>query len=169
MDVEEAIRTRRSIRDYTDEPVGEDLLDRLLESARWAPSGLNNQPWRFMKVLDRDLIDRLAELTKYRGVVHGAAALILVFLDRQDSYDRDRDMQSVGAAMQNMLLAAHSAGLGACWLGEVLNRREDVEKLLGTGMDLEFVAMLSIGHPVERENVGVRHPLSKLEIEAPAD
>ena len=167
METTKAIRTRRSVREYTSDPVGEEELDELLQAARWAPSGLNNQPWRFMKVTDRSLAEELSLLTKYRGVVSGAAALIAVFLDRQDMYDRDKDLQSSGAAIQNILLAAHDRGLGACWMGEILNRREEVERLLDAPGDLEFVAMVALGRPVERERVGVRHPLEELVMPPP--
>ncbi|MBU4193822.1 MAG: nitroreductase family protein [Actinobacteria bacterium] len=167
METMESIRERRSVREYTGEPVSSEELDRLLQAARWAPSGLNNQPWRFMKVTDRSLIDGLSELTKYRGVVSGAEALIAVFLDHQEMYDRTKDLQSSGAALQNMLLAAHDMGLGACWLGEILNRREEAEELLGVSGDLEMVAVVALGRPVARERAGVRHPMEDLLIPPP--
>lgn len=167
METMEAIRTRRSVREYTGEPVSSEELDRLLRAAQWAPSGLNNQPWRFMKVTDRSLIAGLSELTKYRGVVSEAEALIAVFLDHQEMYDRTKDLQSSGAALQNILLAAHDMGLGACWLGEILKSREEAEELLGVSGDLEMVAVVAVGRPVARERVGVRHPLEDLLILPP--
>lgn len=167
METVEAIRTRRCVREFTGEPVGEDELDGMLEAARWAPSGLNNQPWRFMKIRDRSLISGLSELTKYRGLVAGAQAILAVFLDHADMYDRVKDLQSAGAAIQNMLLAAHDMGLGACWLGEILNRREDVERLLQVPADLELMALVAVGRPVERERAGVRHPLEELLVPTP--
>lgn len=167
METMEAIRTRRSVREYTGEAVSEEELDQLIGTARWAPSGLNNQPWRFMKVTNRDLIDGLSELTKYRGVVSGAEALIAVFLDGREMYDRTKDLQSSGAALQNILLAAHDMGLGACWLGEILNRREEAEELLKVSGDLEMVALVALGRPVARERAGVRHPMEDMLIYQP--
>ncbi len=167
METMEAIRTRRSVREYTGEAVSEEELDRLIGAARWAPSGLNNQPWRFMKVTNRDLIDGLSELTKYRGVVSGAEALIAVFLDGREIYDRTKDLQSSGAAIQNILLAAHDMGLGACWLGEILNRREEAEELLKVSGDLEMVALVALGRPVAKERAGVRHPMEDMLIYQP--
>jgi len=163
----EAIRTRRSVREYTGEAVTDDELDRLLQAARWAPSGLNNQPWRFMKVTNRVLIDGLSELTKYRGVVSGAEVLIAVFLDGREIYDRTKDLQSSGAALQNILLAAHNMGLGACWLGEILNRRQEAEELLKVSGDLEMVAVVALGRPVARERAGVRHPVEDMLVYQP--
>lgn len=167
MDTFEAITSRRSVREFTDEPVSEDELDRLLEAARWAPSGLNNQPWRFMKVTDRGLMIGLSELTRYRGLVAGAQALIAVFLDNEEVYDRVKDLQSTGAAIQNILLASRELGLGACWTGEILNRRQDAEGLLEVPEHLELMALIAVGHPVPRERAGVRHPLSSMVISPP--
>lgn len=167
METIEAIKARRSIRRFTEEAVSGDELDRLIEAARWAPSGLNNQPWRFMKITGRAMMTELSELTKYRGLVAGAPALIAVFLDSDDVYDRTKDLQSVGAAIQNMLLAALDIGLGTCWLGEILNRREEAEEVLGAGPNLELMALVAVGHPASRERSGVRHPAERMVIPPP--
>lgn len=167
MELIDAIRGRRSVREFTAEPVTGADLDRLLEAARWAPSGLNNQPWRFMKITGRTLIEELSMLTRYRGVVAGASALIAVFLDATAMYDRPKDLMSAGAAVQNVLLAAHDMGIGACWLGEILKRREQVEALLGVASDLEFVALIALGRPVAKERAGVRHPMDELVVPPP--
>ncbi|MFH1150250.1 MAG: nitroreductase family protein [Actinomycetota bacterium] len=167
MDAFEAITTRRSVREFTDREVGDRELDRLIEAARWAPSGLNNQPWRFMKVTDRSLIEDLSHMTKYRGVVAGAPALMAVFIDADQMYDRTKDLMSAGAAIQNLLLAAHETGMGACWLGEILGKREDVQALLEVPDSFEFVALVALGWPVERERSGVRHPPEKFVVQPP--
>jgi nitroreductase len=167
METAEAIANRRSVREFTDEPVTAQELDRLLNAGRWAPSGLNNQPWRFMGITDTSLKEKLSGLTRYRGVVAGASVLIAVFLDRNEMYDRTKDLMSAGAAIQNILLAAHDMGLGACWLGEILARRSEVQSLLETPDDLEFVALVAIGRPVPRERSGVRHSLDRLVVPPP--
>jgi nitroreductase len=167
METTETIRERRSVRKFTGDPVSADELDRLIEAARWAPSGLNNQPWRFMRITDRALVEELSNLTRYRGVVAGAAALIVVFLDAAEMYDRTKDLMSAGAAIQNILLAAHDMGLGACWLGEILARRPDVESLLETPEDLEFVSLIALGRPAPRERAGVRRALEGLIVPPP--
>jgi len=168
MDTYQAIITRRSVREFTGEPVSEAELDRLLEAARWAPSGLNNQPWRLMKVQDRSTIVEMSNMTKYRGVIAGASAVIAVFLDAEAMYDRSKDLMSAGAAIENMLLAVTDAGLGACWLGEILARRSDVEAVLEVSDDLELVAVIAIGRPSDRERTGVRHPIEKIVVTPPA-
>lgn len=167
MDTIQAITTRRSVREFTEEPVSREELDGLVEAARWAPSGLNNQPWRFVVVTDRALIEEISRMTRYRGVLHGAAAAIAVFMSAEDSYDRTKDLLACGAAVQNLLLAAHEEGLGACWLGEILARRADVEALLEVSDDLELVAVVAVGRPSPRERTGVRHPLEKILVPPP--
>lgn len=168
MDTKKAIEGRRSVREFTDEEIADDLLDRFIEAAHWAPSGLNNQPWRFMKIKGgTELTETLSSLTKYRGIVAGARALIAVFLDSRETYDRTKDLMSAGAAIQNLLLTAHDMGIGTCWLGEILGRREEVEALLRVPGDYELVALIAAGYPRERERVGVRKPLETFIIEPP--
>ena len=79
MDIFEGIKTRRSIRKFSSEEVSAEAIAKILEAGRWAPSGKNNQPWKFM-VLDKVKKDALAEFTKYSFLVKGANKLILIFL-----------------------------------------------------------------------------------------
>jgi nitroreductase len=167
METAGTIAARRSVREFTAEPVADEMLDRLIDAARWAPSGLNNQPWRFMKVTDRSLIGDMSQMTRYRGVIAGAAAVLAVFVDAEAMYDRTKDLLSAGAAIENMLLAATDMGLGTCWLGEILARREDVQALLQTSDDLELVAVIAVGYPVVKERTGVRHPLETFIVPPP--
>jgi nitroreductase len=147
----EAIRRRRSVRQFTKEPVSDDALDRILESAVWAPSGRNNQPWKFAVIRDPVLKQSLATLTHSRSIIQGAPVCIGVFLDHSRVYDRTKDVQAVGACIQNMLLAIHSLGLGGVWLGEILKNKEKVGELLGVGGDLELMAVVAFGHPVKAQ------------------
>ncbi|MBN1289683.1 MAG: nitroreductase family protein [Actinobacteria bacterium] len=168
MEIREAVEGRRSIREYTDDAVSGEMLDELINAAHWAPSGLNNQPWRFMKIKGGgELSEKLSNMTKYRGVVYGAKALVAVFLDTGEMYDRTRDLMSAGAAIQNILLSAYDMNLGTCWLGEILNQREEVESLLKAPEGCELVALIAIGYPRERERAGVRHPLDTFIIPPP--
>ena len=125
-----AIRGRRTIRNYTSKEVEKGLLHAVLEAGRWAPSGKNGQPWRFIVIGDQKIKEALSQCTRYGSIIAQAPVAIAVFLDSQSSYDRTKDLQAIGACMENMLLAAHSLGLGASWQGEILNRRAEVEKLL---------------------------------------
>jgi len=162
LDIIEEIRSRRSVRKFTPEPVSEELVDRILEAGRWAPSGLNNQPWRFAVVRDRRLIAAISELTHYRKVVLGAQALIPVFIAMETIYHREKDIQGVGACLQNMLLEIHSLGLGAVWLGEIIRSNLPIRQLLGLGDGLELMAVIALGWPDEKPRTTKRKTLKEL-------
>lgn len=162
MDLLELIQTRRSVRKYTGEPVSDMHIDTILEAGRWAPSGLNNQPWRFAVIRSKEIKKRLAAATKYSTIVLGADTLIAVFLDRLVIYDKTKDAQAVGACIQNMLLQAHGMGLGACWLGQILAKAEQVREALGAPESYELMAVVAIGHPEPAKLVGKREDLDKL-------
>lgn len=158
----ELIRTRRSIRKFSGEPVSEEDLGKVLEAGRWAPSGLNNQPWRFAVVRDAELKEKISKLTHYRRIVRYADLLIPVFLDRDTSYHREKDCQGIGACLENMLLAIHSLGLGAVWLGEIIKSDREIRELLGLGDQLELMAVLAVGHPAETPKPTPRKSLADL-------
>jgi nitroreductase len=161
-DVLQAIRKRRSVRKFTGEPVPESSHRAILEAGRWAPSGLNNQPWKFVVITDATTRTAVAEKTKYRKVLEHAPLQIAVFLDQILSYDRTKDIQGIGACMQNMLLAAHSLGLGTVWMGEILNRREEVEGLLAVPASFELMGVVAVGHPYRKPADSDRRSLEEL-------
>jgi nitroreductase len=119
----------------------------IIKAGTWAPSGLNNQPWRFVTIRDRSTLDKLASHTKYHLIIEEAPLCIAVFADKEVMYNATKDHQAMGACLQNMLLAAHSMGLGAVWLGEILKSEKEVLILLGLPETLEFMAVIAIGHP----------------------
>jgi nitroreductase len=118
-----------------------------MESGLWAPSGRNNQPWKFAVIRDSTLKGSLSSFTHYGSVIKNAPVCIAVFLDHARVYDRTKDVQAVGASIQNMLLTIHSMGLGGVWLGEILKNKEKVGELLGAGKDLELMAVVALGYP----------------------
>ena len=126
----EEIKSRRSIRKFTSAEVDEQTIDTIIEMGTWAPSGLNNQPWKFVVVREKETLNKLSRHTVYSHIIKNAPACIAVFLDNKTSYHREKDIQAIGACLQNMLLAIHHLGLGGVWLGEILKNREQVEKLL---------------------------------------
>ena len=162
MDLFEAIYQRRSVRTFTDRPVAVELLHDIIRAGTWAPSGLNNQPWRFVTVCDPILRESLARLTKYGHVIRMAPALIVVFSDQASQYHATKDHQAIGACLQNMLLAAHGLGLGAVWLGEILKNAEPVRVLLDVPAGMDLMAVLAIGHQVRRRRTSARKPLDEV-------
>ena len=158
--VQDAIRKRRSIREFTDEPVSRDALNKIVSAGIWAPSGLNNQPWRFVLVRDRDTREQLAQHTTYSHIIIGAPALIMVFLDKEAMYNEVKDHQAVGASIQNMLLVIEELGLGAVWLGQILQNKDKVNEILSLNDMFELMAVLALGHPQHRNQKSQRKPFA---------
>jgi nitroreductase len=162
----QAIRDRRSIRKFTADPVDRQSLTAILEAGQWAPSGMNNQPWRFLVVTrDDPRMEKLAACTKYATIVRSSAACICVFLDKRTMYSEMKDHQGAGACIQNMLLAIHTLGLGAVWLGQIVNDQTAALSALGLSKaELELQAVLALGHP-DQKGGSQRKPLSELMLE----
>ena len=137
------------------------MVEKILEAGRWAPSGLNNQPWRF-EVLENEQKNLLARYTKYGHIIENADKVILVFLDRGESYNYEKDLMAIGACIQNMLLCAHSLKLGTCWLGEILKRREEIGKKMKLPAKLQLEAVIALGKPLKYPSGGKRQRLKKL-------
>jgi nitroreductase len=148
--IQQAIQERRSIREFTDEPVGQELLHKIISAGIWAPSGLNNQPWRFVTIQDDEIAGRLANLTHYAHIVEAAPALIAVYLDQEKMYDSVKDYLAAGACIQNMLLAAHELGLGAVWLGQILKNKQQVNDVLQLSEQYDLIAVVALGYPLHR-------------------
>lgn len=161
-EVIDAIHRRRSVREFEDKDIENELIKEILLAGSWAPSGLNNQPWRFVVVKDRDTKDKLAGLTRYGHIIKGAPVCIAVFMDSEASYDRTKDCMAIGACNQNMLLATHALGLGGVWLGEILKNKNEVRELLGAPETLELMAVLAIGYPTPEERSSTRKELGEI-------
>lgn len=162
----DAIKARRSIRRFTPEPVTDGEVLAMLEAARWAPSGQNNQPWRFLVVrADDPRQEVLAGLTKYGAIIRSARVLVCVFLAKERCYSPAKDQQGAGACLQNMLLAAHSLGLGAVWLGEIINQEPQVTTALGLDpARLQLAAVVAVGRPGQK-GAAAREALDDLMLE----
>jgi nitroreductase len=162
METLEAIKTRRSVRGFTEMNIDNSTIEEILEAGRWAPSGLNNQPWQFIIVRNPETKGALSELTEYGPTIKNAPVLIVVFLDKDHMYNYTKDVQSIGACIQNMLLAIHSMGFGGVWLGEILKNKERVNEVLGAPESHELMAVVALGHPVNKTRVSERKNLDEL-------
>lgn len=160
MDALEALRSRRSIRKYSESPVEPDKIETLLRAAMAAPSAGNEQSWRFVVVTAREQLDRLAEATPYSGMLRGAPLAIVVCGDRTSArYPEEYWVQDCAAAMENMLIAAHAIGLGACWLGYHPrgDRKDRAREILGLPEEVDTLGVASIGYPAERKPPAERY------------
>lgn len=150
MDILNLIKQRRSIRHFKTDDVPHELIITILEAGRWAPSGLNNQPWRFVIVKSNNIKQKLASCTKYSRIIKDSNACICVFYHILSGYNRDKDLMSIGACIQNMLLTIHQLDLGAVWLGEILNQKDKVNEILNIDNNHELAAVIALGYPDEK-------------------
>lgn len=155
-----AIRGRRSVRAFRPDPVEKEKLEGILDAGRWAPSGKNTQPWRFVVVESAATRARLAKLVTQKNMVGSAPVTLAILCDRRAGYDELKDAQGIGACAQNILLAVHALGLGACWIGRARDR--EVEAILGAREGEELMLLIPIGYPAETPPERERRPLSEL-------
>jgi nitroreductase len=158
----EAISKRRSIRRFTQEAISREELLAILEAGRMAPSGKNTQPCRFLPVYAGEPEqEALAKLTAYSKILRNAQLLLVVCLDNEATYDPVKDCQAAGAAMQNMLLAAHSLGIGGVWIGQIVAQEQAVLQTVGLSPEqYQLMAVLVFGRPDDPNAKMDRHPLS---------
>jgi len=143
----EAIKGRRSVRKYTKEPVSEDVIVNILEAGRWAPSAGNSQPWSFIVLRGGEVGKKVADATTTGKFLANAPIGIAVVIDPMAS---KHPVEDGSIATQNMLLAAHAFGLGACWIGAYNSVYEErVKEILGIPEDKRLLSIISIGFPAE--------------------
>lgn len=141
------IMNRRSIRSFKSEAVSKELIRQILQAACWAPSGKNGQPWKFSIIMDDEsLKERICSLSIYRNWLKYSPCLITVFLDKSISYDYCKDLQAIGAAIQNMLLVAHENDLGTCWVGEMINHESKIKECLVIPEHYQLMSVIAIGY-----------------------
>jgi nitroreductase len=204
-DILDVITSRKSIRRYKPDPVPDEMIDRILESARWAPTGENYQPWRFVVIRDQETRNKIGDLAKvgsgsrmtawycmghmqerftaiedpekrarvlrfmYSGEVSEFAKVAPVVIAvlgslQEGSVDVPYDLS---AAVENMLLEAHSLGLGGCWVhGPVASSRDAVKfkKILNIPSEMnayKCIAYIAIGYALEKR----KYPRPKLPLD----
>jgi len=176
----ETVRSRRSVKQrFIERPVGDDVLEQVLEAATWAPSPHNSQPWSFVVIRENAVKRKLAEsmalawrrdlkqdstpgdererrIAESIDRISNAPVLLLVCLTKEhmQKYPDERRqkceyimaVQSVAAAIQNLLLAAHELRLGSCWMCAPLFSQESVRETLGIPRHVEPQALVTLGY-----------------------
>lgn len=143
MDALAAIRKRRSVRNYTGEPIPREDLETIIDAGRLAASGNNKQPWDFIVVTDPGLINKLKVAAQW---MDKAGAIIAVVLDPSSRWW----LEDGSAAVENMLIASTALGYGSCWLeGYTLPLEEEFKQLLAVPDNKRLLTLIPIGVPVE--------------------
>lgn len=146
MKIFDGIISRRSVRLYNPKAIEVESINKVIEAATWAPSGKNGQPWKFKIITEKNIIEEISKLSANTRWLKTAPCLIIVYLDKLCSYHYIKDVQSCGAAIQNMLLTAHEMGIGSCWGGDLLEKADAVNELLRVDVCLELMGVVSLGY-----------------------
>jgi nitroreductase len=138
MDFTKVIETRRSVRAYADKAIPDEVLHRVLEAARLAPSANNSQPWRFIVVKDGATRAQIAKAANDQLSVTQAPVVIVCC-------GKHSDARNVGIAIEHLALAARNEGLGTCWIGWF--DEQPVKKLVGVPAEQDIIILLPMGYP----------------------
>jgi nitroreductase len=157
--MDDPVLSRRSIRKYTDEPVGDDVVERLLRAAMAAPSAGNQQPWQFIVIRDPEVLEKIPDVHPYSSMVPGAPLAILICGDRAKERWPQYWEQDCSAATENLLIAAAQLGLGAVWLGvHPLEERVDgMRALLCIPRTITPFSLVPVGWPAEHKEPSDRY------------
>jgi nitroreductase len=167
MDVLEAIKGRRSIRAFKNQEVSAEIVEKLIDAARWAPSAGNIQPWEFIVVRDPKIKRGLVKAALNQTFIEEAPVVIVVCADEDRSFQgygaRGKTLyciQDTAAAIQNIHLAAYSLGLGTCWIGAF--REEEAREVLKVPKGVRPLAIIPVGYPAESPPPRKRRPIEQI-------
>jgi len=145
MEIIEAIKKRRSIRQFQKKPIPPDILESLVDAGRFAATARNEQPWEFIIVRAGEALKKLAALAENGRFLADSAACIAVY-----SRDTKYFLEDGCAATENILIAAASLGLGSCWVaGDKKPYCPDVNYLLGVPIGYKLVSLIALGYPLD--------------------
>ena len=151
----ENIHSRKSVRQYTSEPVSESDIQTILKAAMAAPSAVNFQPWRFVVVTEREQLDAMAEILPYAKMLRQAPAAIVVCGETlwMGGNENPYWQQDCAAATQNLLLAVEALGLGAVWTGVYPNQDlyPKLHNYLNLPSTVQPFCCIPVGHPAGNE------------------
>jgi nitroreductase len=149
--------TRRSIREYAEEPVADGQVEAMLKAAMAAPSARNLQPWHFVVVHKRKVLDKLAKLHKYAYMLEKAPLAIVVCGDQEVS--ERHWVEDTCAATQNLLLAATALGLGGVWISVYPKKKDQkyVRELLNIPDHVGVLCLVAMGHPADKKEAHTQY------------
>jgi len=178
MKVEEAIKTRRSIRKYQAKQVPDDLINELIEAARLAPSAYNAQPSRFFIIKDENLKEKLRENDVFKQPFVYDSPLIIICCADPDVYPKDRTgpvtnkagevaggtgaVRDLAFASQNLVLRATELGLGTCYIGLFNRDKEEIKEVLNIPKSFILAFAIIAGYPNEKPNQTPRKKISEI-------
>ena len=167
MDFREVVRTRRSVRSYGSRAVTAEVLGRVLEAARLAPSANNVQPWRYVVIRDAGKIREIARLAAGQMFIAEAPVVVVLcarsYVDRYSWIGGNMYLVDATISMDHLVLAARSEGLGTCWIGAF--DRNGIEKLLNIPSGVHPLMITPLGYPRDDSafsDAAYRRPLNEI-------
>ncbi len=158
-DIIEVIKTRRSVRRYKKENIPRATVMEILEAGRWAPSSSNNQPWRFVVIDDENTIQKITSESMAFGInlfIRYAPLIIVIY-----SFEKHRWVDlDCGICAENMMLEAHSLGVGSCFIGAF--NEHGVKNILGIPVNANVIGLIAFGFPAVATKVSTRLSIDDL-------
>jgi len=148
MDALEVLKKRRSVREYLDQEIPKDVLEKIIEIARFAPTARNVQPWEFVVITQTGMLKKFSELAENARFMAQAKACIVVFCVDTKYY-----LEDGCAATCNILLAAADLGVGSCWVaGDKKDYCAQIVKLLNVPLTCKLVSLIALGYPKSKDS-----------------
>jgi len=159
MSLVDVILSRRSVRSYQKRKVPDEVLNKILEAGRQAPSASNVQPWHFIVLTDHEIKERFSH-GRWNTFIKDSAFTIVGCGYVGDSYGQKWSTIDTTIALENMVIAAWALGVGSCWIGDF--KEEEVKKLLHIPDDWKVIALISFGYPAEQPGSRRKKPLTEI-------
>ena len=158
MDAIQALKERRSVRDYEEKPVPRELIEEIIDTARLAPTADNIQPWEFIVVTGHDARQKIADLTDWGKFIARSGVCVAVYTRAVKHY-----LEDGSAAIENILVAAHALGLGTCWVaGYGKEYGEPIREMLGVPEGYKLVGLIALGYAAEQPSAKDKRDLSEV-------
>lgn len=161
MDVEVAICSRRSTRKFIKKPIDKKLVEKIINTAAWAPSACNRQLWSFVAITDENIKQKLADVGVQKTITEAPVA-IAVYYDSRYNTDHNANIQSVSAAIQNILLLATDNGLSSLWMANAGSKKHEINMILKVPKGQKLAAFVLLGYSDTKSKPPERRPLAQI-------
>jgi len=158
-DILEIIKSRRSIRNYKNEKIKDEEILKIVEAGRWAPSASNNQPWRFIIVQNEELIKKIGDACKILTInsfVEKAPLIIIIYTEKKHRWVE----LDCGICAENMMLEAHSIGIGSCFVGAF--KENKIKEIINLPEDFNVVGLITFGYKENEKEPTLRLDLKDI-------
>lgn len=158
MQAQEAISKRHSCREFLPRPLTKDLINKLIDSARLAPTARNVQPWEFIAITDKNILNKIGALADNGPFIKDCAGCLAVLCKETKYY-----LEDGCAATENILLAATDLGLGSCWVaGDKKPYCDEVMRLLKVPEGFKLVSLVALGYPKSTSLTSTKRALEEV-------